>query len=379
MNRLLHLLMPAMLAVTAPAAESFVYFGTYTGPKSQGIYRARFDSATGRLGAAELAAECSSPSFLAVHPSGKYLYAIDEKADSAKDPARGVAAYAVDARSGALTLLNEQGIGSRGPCHLEVEATGRTLLVANYAGGSVVSLPISPDGKLGPARSHFTHAGSSVNQARQKEPHAHAIVASRDNRFAYVPDLGTDKIMIYQLDAAKATLASATPPFATLPPGSGPRHIAFHPGNTFAYAINEMLCTIAVFAVDLKTGALSDVQSISTLPPGESVQRGQSTAEIIVHPNGRFVYGSNRGHNTIVAYAVDLKTGKLTLIGHESTQGKTPRHFAIDPSGRWLLAENQDSDTVVVFRLDPKTGKLAPAGQSLAVPSPVCAVFVPAK
>jgi 6-phosphogluconolactonase len=379
MKKILPVLMLTALAVSAPAAESFVYFGTYTGPKSKGIYRAKFDSATGRLTPAELAAECSSPSFLAVHPNGKFLYAIDEKADAAKDAARGVAAYAIDTRTGALTLLNEQGIGSRGPCHVEVDATGKCLLVANYSGGSVAALPIAGDGKLGPARSHFTHAGSSVNSARQKEPHAHAATIAPGNRFAYVPDLGIDKVMIYQLDAAKATLASATPAFATLPPGSGPRHIAFRPDGKFAYVINELLCTMSVFAVEPKSGALSEVQLVSTLPPGETVQRGQSTAEVAVHPTGKFLYGSNRGHNTIVAYAIDAATGRLALLQHEPTQGLTPRHFAIDPSGGWLLAQNQGSDTVVVFRLDPKTGRLAPAGQSVAVPVPVCAVFAAAK
>ncbi|MDP3069193.1 MAG: lactonase family protein [Opitutaceae bacterium] len=375
--RLIALFVTPMLAV-ATATESFVFFGTYTGPKSKGIYRAKFDSATGRLAAAELAAECSSPSFLAAHPSGRFLYAIDERADATKDADRGVAAYAVDARTGTLTLLNEQGIGSSGPCHLEVDATGRCLLVANYAGGTVVSLPIATDGRLGPARSHLRHAGSSVNAARQKEPHAHAITIAPGNRFAYAPDLGIDKVMIYQVDPAAATLEAAAHPFAQLPLGSGPRHIAFRPDGKFAYVINELLCTMAVFAVEAKSGALIAAQSISTLPTGATVQRGQSTAEVHAHPSGRFLYGSNRGHNTIVVYAIEAATGRLTLVEHQSTQGQTPRHFAIDPSGGWLLAENQGSDTVVVFRIDPKTGRLTPTGQSLAVPVPVCAVFVAA-
>ncbi|MBL9190285.1 MAG: lactonase family protein [Opitutaceae bacterium] len=375
--RLLAFFLMPILA-SAAATESFVFLGTYTGPKSKGIYRAKFDAATGRLSAAELAAECSSPSFLAVHPNGKFLYAIDEKADAAKDPKRGVAAYAVDARTGTLTLLNEQGIGSSGPCHLEVDATGRCLLVANYGGGTVVSLPIAADGRLGPVQSHLRHAGSSVHATRQKGPHAHAITIAPGNRFAYAPDLGIDKVMIYRLDAASATLAAAAPDSVSLPPGSGPRHIALRPDGKFAYVINELLCTMAVFAVDAKSGALTAVQSISTLPPGEAVQRGQSTAEVAVHPGGKFLYGSNRGHNTIVVYAIEAATGRLTLVEHQSTQGQTPRHFAIDPSGGWLLAENQGTDTVVVFRIDPKTGRLTPSGQSLAVPVPVCAVFVAA-
>lgn len=371
--------MTSAIAATPPK-EYFVYFGTYTNKtQSKGIYRARLDVATGKLSPAEVAAECNDPSFVAVHPNGKFLYAIDERADPAKTPGRGVSAYAIDPKTGALTLLNEQSCGGPGPAHLAVDRAGKCVLVANYAGGSAAALPIGADGRIGPPASVIQHKGSSVNPQRQKEPHAHMIETSPDNRFAFVPDLGLDKLMAYKLDPAKASLTANEPAFAPLPPGSGPRHIAFSPNGKFAYVINEMLCTMAVFSYDAARGAFTDVQNISTLRPGETVQRGQSTAEVIAHPSGKFLYGSNRGHDTIVVYSVDSASGKLTYVEHQSTQGKNPRHFGVDPTGAWLIAENQNSDTVVVFRIDVRTGKLTPTGQTLPVPSPVAAVFVPVK
>lgn len=364
--------------VPAPK-EFFVYFGTYTGPKSKGIYRSRLDVATGKLSPAEVAAECSAPAFLAAHPTEKFLYAIDEASDPATKPGRGLAAYSLDQKTGGLVLLNEQTAGGSGPCHLTVDHDGKSVLVANYGGGSVAAVPLQPDGRLGALGTFIQHAGSSVNAARQKGPHAHVIVVAPDNRFALTADLGLDKILVYRLDAAKATLAPNTPAFATVPPGSGPRHLAFHPGGKFVYVISEMLCTMAVFRYDAARGELTDIQNISTLPPGETVKAGTSTAEVVAHPGGKFLFGSNRGHNTIAVFAIDQKTGQLTHIENQPTLGKTPRHFAVDPTGTWLLAENQDSDNVVVFRIDPQSGHLTPTGQSLAVPSPVCAIFVAAR
>lgn len=363
----------------APAKEYFVYFGTYTRTASKGIYRAKLDVATGRLSPAELAAEAKDPSFLAVHPNGNYVYAIEESSDPAKTPGRGVRAYAIDARTGALTFLNEQSPGAPGPCHLTVDRTGKSVLVANYSGGSVAALPVGADGKLGVAASVVKHTGSSVHPTRQKQPHAHAIDVSPDNRFALSPDLGIDQVRIYRLDPAKATLTPNSPASVALPPGSGPRHLAFHPNGRFVYVINELVCTMTVFSYDAARGELKDVQSVSTLPPGEVVKAGFSTAEVIAHPSGKFLFGSNRGHDSIVVYGVDANSGRLTYVENQSTQGKTPRHFAVDPSGAWLLAENQGSDTVAVFRIDPQSGKLTATGQSLAVPSPVSAVFVAAK
>jgi 6-phosphogluconolactonase len=370
-----------LTAATALAAEKeyFVYFGTYTKAPSKGIYRSRLDVATGHLSPAELAVEARDPAFLALHPNGKFLYAIDESSDPQKTPATGLSAYSLDATSGALTLLNQQTASGSGPCHLSVDHTGRTVLVANYGGGSVASVALAPDGKLGAVGSFFQHTGSSVNPARQKGPHAHEIVVSADNRFAFVPDLGLDQLKIYSLDAANAKLTAHTPAFAPIAAGSGPRHIAFHPGNKFAYVINEMLCTVTVLRYDDSKGAFTDLQTISTLPPGEAVPKGTSTAELQVHPSGKFLYGSNRGHNTIVVYAIDAANSQLTYVENVSTRGKTPRHFALDPTGTWLLAENQDSSDVSVFRIDAKTGRLTATDQLLKVPTPVCAVFVPIK
>lgn len=364
----------------APApTEFFVYFGTYTGPKSKGIYHSRLDVATGRLSPAEVAAECDSPSFLAVHPNGKFLYAIDETSNPATKPGRGVSAFALEPAGGGLTLLNQQTGGGPGPCHLAVDNDGRCVLVANYSGGSVAAISLLPDGRLGAPGTVIQHTGSSVNPARQKQPHAHSITVAPDNRFAFAADLGTDQVFAYQLDAARGMLAPNTPSFVRVPPGSGPRHFAFHPGGRFAYVINELTCTMSAFRYDAARGTLQDLQNISTLPPGEPVKSGYSTAEVVAHPGGKFLFGSNRGHDTIVVFAVDAATGRLTLVEHQPTQGKTPRNFAVDPTGAWLLAANQDSGTVVVFRVDPRSGRLAATGQSLAVPSPVCVSFVRAK
>ncbi len=378
---LLAVLASAVLPAANPpvAKEYFVYFGTYTGPKSKGIYRSRLDVATGKLSAAVVAAECADPSFVALHPNGRGLYAIDERSSPAKSPGRGVSAYALDVRTGSLTFLNEQGVGGPGPAHLVVDRDGKCVLVANYGGGSVAALPLSADGRLGPAATFIQHTGSSVNPTRQKEPHAHGFALSPDNRFALCADLGLDKVLVYKLDPAKASLIPNQPESAALPPGSGPRHLTFHPNGKFVYVISEMLCTMTVFRYDVTRGAMTSVQTISTLPPGETVQKGTSTAEVVAHPGGKFLFGSNRGHNTIVVYAVDPATGRLTYVENQPTQGKTPRHFAVDPSGTWLLAENQQSDNVTVFRIDGATGRLSSTGQSVDVPSAVSAVFVPVK
>jgi len=238
---------------------------------------------------------------------------------------------------------------------------------------------LSSDGRLGPPGATVQHAGSSVHPTRQKQPHAHGIYVAPGKRFALSPDLGVDKVLVYRLDAARATLTPNTPAAAALPPGSGPRHLTFHPSGKFVYVINELTCTMSVFSFDAQRGELKELQNISTLPPGETVKQGQSTAELVAHPNGKFLYGSNRGHNTIVVFAVDPATGRLTHVENASTQGRTPRHFAIDPTGTWLLAENQGSDTVAVLRVDPDSGRLTPTGYSLDLPVPVCSVFVRAR
>ena len=369
--------LPMTTSIHALERECFVYFGTYTKAASKGIYRSRLDLSSGRLTPAELAAEAINPSFLALHPGGKSLYAIEESSDPQRTPSAGLSAYALDSRSGALTLLNQQTAAGAGPCHLTVDRDGKAVLVANYGGGSVAAVSLLSDGRLGAVGAFIQHTGSSLNPARQKGPHAHQIVVSADNRFAFAPDLGIDRVLVYKFDAPRAKLTANTPASISLPPGSGPRHLAFHPSNQFVYVISELLCTMTAYRYDIARGSLTETQSISTLRPGESVEKGTSTAEVVVHPTGKFLYGSNRGHNTIVVYAINPTSGELTHLENQSTLGKTPRHFAIDPTGTWLLAENQDSSTVAVFRIDPASGRLAPTGQLLDVPFPVCAVFLP--
>ncbi|MGA2029711.1 MAG: lactonase family protein [Verrucomicrobiota bacterium] len=360
------------VAVNNSIGESLVYFGTYTGAKSQGIYVSRFDPATGRLSAPELAAETQNPSFLAVHLKGRYLYAVNEV-----DNTGIVSAFALDANTGKLTPLNRQASGGSGPCHLAVDATGKCLLVANYNSGSIAALPIHSDGSLGEATTTIQHAGSSVNLARQAGPHAHFISLSPDNRFALNCDLGLDKVFAYRLDADAAKLSPSEPPFASVAPGSGPRHLTFSPDGKFVYVINEMASTISTFTYNATNAALAEMQTLSTLP--KDFSGNNTAAEIIMHPSGKFLYGSNRGDDSIAVFAVDQKSGLLTFIECQSTQGRTPRHFVIDSTGHWLLAENQASDSVVVFAIDPDTGKLKPNGQTIAVGAPICAVFVEGK
>lgn len=361
------------------AGEYHVYFGTYTGEKSKGIYVARFDSTTGKLSEARLAVETRNPSFLAVHPNGKFLYAVGEVDNTHGQRAGAVIAYGFDPGTGSLTQLNQQTSGGAGPCHISIDATGKCALVANYGSGSIAALPVKPDGTLGEAATTIQHTGSSVNPQRQAGPHAHFICPSPDNRFALAADLGLDKVLVYQLDAATAKLTTNDPPFAAVAHGAGPRHLAFHPNGKFVYVINEMALTVTTFSYDAARATLFEEQTISTLPADYTAKGRDSGAEITAHPNGKFVYASNRGHNTIAVFAVDGQSGRLRLVQNWPSHHKTPRHFAIDPTGRWLLAENQDSDAVVLFAIDLQTGELKHTGRVLNVPTPVCAVFVKAQ
>lgn len=363
--------------VSAQAGEMLVYVGTYTNnEKSKGIYVSRLNLTTGRLSEPQLAAETTSPSFLAIHPDGRHLYAANEVRTFGGQQTGAVSAFAIDKATGTLKALNQQSSGGSGPAHLVVDATGRVVLVANYGGGSVAALPIAADGSLKAPSSVVQHTGSSVDPKRQTKPYAHSINVDPANRFAYAADLGIDKILIYRLDPAAGTLVANTPASASVAPGSGPRHFAFHPARPYAYVINEMLLTVTAFRHDPASGALSEIQSITTLPPGQSPQTGFSTAEVQVHPSGRFLYGSNRGHDSLTVFAIDEASGRLTFVENEPTQGSVPRGFGIDPTGQYLLAGNQRSDTVVVFRIDQKTGHLTPTGQTLSIGAPVCVKFV---
>ena len=380
MYRILHLCLVAQFFCFAVGAGEFqVYFGTYTAGKSKGIYVSRFDSTTGKLTTPELAVETRNPSFLALHPNGKYLYSVAEVDSTQGRPAGGVAAFAIDDASGKLTALNQQNSGGTGPCHVSVDATGKCLLVANYGSGSIASFPIHADGSLGEAATTIQHAGLSVNKDRQAGPHAHFLLPSPDNRFALAGDLGLDKVLIYHLDANTARLTPNEPPFATVPPGAGSRHLAFSRDGKMVFVINEINLTVTTFRYDAVNATLTPIQNISTLPENHPATANDSCAEIAVSPNGKFVYASNRGHDSITVFSLDPDSGKLTLVENQPTQGKTPRHFTLDPTGRWLIAENQNSDSIVVFSIDPTTGKLKPTGQTLALGSPVCAVFLPVK
>jgi 6-phosphogluconolactonase len=362
----------------ARAGELLVFIGTYTGAKSKGIYVSRLDLSSGKLAEPELAAEIASPSFLALSPDHRFLYAVNEVGSFAGKKSGAVSAFSVNPQTGALRLLNQQPSGGGGPCHLTVDRSGKNVLVANYGGGNVSVFPLAKDGSLGEATAFMQHHGSSVNKQRQNAPHAHGIYVDARNRFAFVPDLGIDQVVIYRFDADKGSLTPNDPPFAALAPGAGPRHLSFHPNNQHAFVINELLCTITAFRYDADRGTLDEIQTISTLPEGQSVLPNFSTAEIEVHPSGKFLYGSNRGHDSIAVFAIDPDRGALRLVQHESTQGKTPRNFAIEPAGRYLLAANQNSDNIVVFRIDSATGRLTPAGQSIQVGAPVCVQFMPA-
>ena len=353
-----------------------MFVGTDTRPPSKGIYAYRFQPATGEvtpLGDAGLVAETENPSFLAVHPNQRFLYAVNEVSRYEGTAAGSVSAFSVNLETGALTLLNR--VSSRGgsPCHLELDRSGQWLFVANYGGGSVAAFPVQADGKLGESSAFFQHEGKSVNAARQSGPHGHATVVSPDNKFMLAADLGLDKILTYRIDAARGGLAPADPPFSAIKPGSGPRHLAFRPDGKFAYVLNEMLSSVGAYAYDANRGSLAELQTVSTLPEGFSADN--SGAEIMTHPTGKFLYTSNRGHDSIAIFRVDAARGTLTPAGHVPTQGKTPRGFGIDPSGRFLVAGNQNSGTVVIFRIDEQTGGLTPTGTTLQVGSPVNVVF----
>lgn len=352
-----------------------VYIGTYTGAKSKGIYLGELDLASGALTIKGLAGEAVNPSFVAIHPNQKFLYAVGEVDNFDKKKTGGVSAFAIDPKTGNLTLLNQQSSGGAGPCHLVVDKAGKNVLVANYSGGSVASLPIGDDGKLKEPASVIQHKGSSVNADRQKQPHAHSINLDAANKFAIAADLGLDKLLVYQFDPAKGTLTPHEPPSAPVAPGAGPRHFTFSPDGKFGYVINEMGNTVTAFSYDPAKGTFKEIQAIPTLPKDFT---GKSyTAEVVAHPSGKFLYGSNRGHDSIAIFAVDPDSGKLTAAGHEPTKGKTPRNFAIDPTGTYLLAENQGSGTIVVFRIDAKTGALKQVGDPVSVPGPVCVRFAP--
>jgi len=373
---LLALLLVRVCAGAAPVEHNYlVYVGTYTedGSKSKGIYAYRYDAATSEITSAGLAAETVNPSFLAVHPNHRFLYAVNEVGNYKGQKSGAVSAFAIDRVTGKLTLLNQVASKGADPCYIIVDKAGKYVLVANYTGGSVAVFPVADDGRLGEASAFVQHTGHGTNPERQEGPHAHSIDLSPDNRFAIVDDLGLDETIVYRFD--KGTLIPNGPQFGKADPGAGPRHFAFHPNGKFAYVVNEMGTSVSVFAFDSNAGVLRPQQTISTIPKGFAEHNDD--AEIEVHPSGKFLYASNRGHDSIAVFAIDANKGTLSLVEYASTKGGTPRSFEIDPTGSLLFAENEKSNNIVVFRIDQQTGRLTATGKVLEVVEPVCVKFVP--
>ncbi|MGB8456526.1 MAG: lactonase family protein [Candidatus Acidiferrum sp.] len=368
---------PQIPGKSAAKGQYIAFVGTYTTKTtSKGIYAYRFDPSKGQLTPIGVAAEAVDPSFLAVHPNGKYLYAVNEIGNFNGEASGAVSAFAIDAKTGSLKFLNQVPTRGAGPCYVSLDKTGAYVLVANYDSGNIASFPVHGDGSIGTASGFVQHSGTGPNKQRQEGPHAHWIGTSPDNRFALAVDLGLDQVIVYGFDAGTGVFTPTLGGSAKVKPGSGPRHLAFSPNGKFAYVISEMASTVTLFSYRANNGSFSALQTISTLPSDYSGSK--EAAEIAVHPSGKFLYASNRGHDSIAVFAIDPKKGTLRSLGQVLTGGKTPRHFAIDPTGAYLLAENQESNNVVVFHIDPATGSLTPTGQTIEVPSPVCITFVAA-
>ena len=361
------------VAVQPLTQEATLYIGTYTNAKSKGIYRSKFDLNTGEINNISLIAEAANPSFLALHPNKPFLYAVNELTEFEGAATGAVSAFRLDGPSNRATLLNQQTTHGGAPCYISLDPTGKWALIANYVDGYVAVFPIEEDGRLGEAASVVQHEGKSVNERRQEGPHAHCFLLDPAGRFAFSADLGIDKIMIYALDSETGILTPNEMPFAAVEPGAGPRHFTFHPNGRHAFVINELDSTITAFGYDADRGELMPLSTISTLPADYS--ETSYCADIHVHPNGRFVYGSNRGHNSIAIASFDESSGQLSLLGTESTQGDWPRNFTLNPTGAFLLVANQRSDDIVVFRVDPDTGLLAYTGHTAQTPTPVCLKF----
>jgi 6-phosphogluconolactonase len=375
------LLAGVMMSAGIHAADSVrVYIGTSGNPDADtaGIYLSQFDPETGALSQPVQAGQVRRPSWVTQHPSGKFLYACDEMVDAAGKKSGGVMGFAVDPATGMLTRIDEESSGGGGPCFVEVDPSGRTLLAANYGSGSLASLPIDPaTGKMSAPASTHQLQGTGPNQKRQAGPHAHCFRVDPSGKFAVGCDLGTDKVMIYRLDAAAGTVTPNDPPFGSMAGGAGPRHIAFSPDGKIFYVNGEMGQNVTAFAWDADKGALREIQTVETLPADypAAARDANTTAQILVSPNGKFLYVSNRGHDSIAAFAIDPATGKLTPRGFTPTGGKVPRNFAIDPSGKFMIVGNQASNELVVFKIDPESGGLTKTDVKVSVVSPTCVHF----
>jgi len=380
----------ALSLVTASAKDSpnnkyLLFVGTYTGKDSKGIYAYRFDAASSEFTPLGLAAETDNPSFLAIDPSRRFLYAVNEVSNYKGASSGAVTAFAINHQTGKLSFLNQ--VPSRGadPCYIAFDKTGKFALVANYTGGSVAVFDVQKNvqkdvqhdpphnGQIGETSAFIQDVGSSIDKQRQEGPHAHWIETTPDNRYALAADLGLDKLLIYRFNEATGALTANNPPYANLDPGAGPRHLAFHPNGKFAYVVNELQSTVTTFSYDGSRGRLQKLNSVSTLP--KNFSGSNTAAEIKVNPNGKFLFASNRGDDSIAAFSIDT-TGRLTLIDFFPAQGKTPRNFEIDPTGKLLLVANQDTNNIAVFRIDPRSGRLTSTNQTLNIFSPVCLKFM---
>lgn len=361
-----------MLALAVPAAAVDpvynLYVGTYTGHGSRGIYAWRFEPATGKSEQIGLVAETENPTFLAIHPSGKYLYAVNEVGKGK------ISAFAVDPKTGKLSALNTSGSGGSGPCHLSIDKSARDIATANYGSGTIALVRVNGDGTLGAIASEDQHKGTGADKKRQEGPHAHSINFTPDGHFAVAADLGTDQLYVYRFDAARGELTRDDHLTVKTAPAAGPRHFAFHPNGKYGYAINEINSTITAYSYD-GGGGLRAIESLSTLP--KDFHGENTTAEVVVHPNGRTLYASNRGHDSIAVFSINPMTGKLTFVEHVPTQGKTPRNFALDPTGKYLFVANETTNNIALFRVGDD-GRLTFTGQTLSAVAPVCIRFVAA-
>ena len=353
--------------------DLFVFVGTYTNSGSKGVYTLRMNGDTGELTEVSAISGIENPSFVALDPSNEHLYVVGEVSDV--DGAGAITSFSVNSATGELTRINQRSTGGPGPCHLMVDSTDSLVIVTNYGGGSVAVLPINDDGSLGERTEFIQHEGSSINTSRQQQAHAHSVNIDRSNTRAYVCDLGMDRVFIYDIDHANGKLTPSAQAYVDEVAGEGPRHFDFHPSGKFVYVINELGLTITVYGLG-EDGRLTPVQTVPTLPEGTEMQARYSTADIHVSPDGKYVYGSNRGHDSLVIYAIDQSTGKMTYVGHQSTLGEEPRNFAITPDGAFLLAENQNSGTIVTFKRE-SDGTLTATGSVIEVPAPVCIQFMP--
>jgi 6-phosphogluconolactonase len=352
---------------TAFAQDSAVWIGmgNPTRGETPGVYRATLDAKTGALSKPELAAEIGSPEFLAIHPNGKVLYSVCQL--EGRKP--GVAAFEISDDRRSLKLLNTQPLGDGGACHLVTDRSGKCLFTAQYGTGTVAAFPLASDGRIQPRSELVQHTGSGPNRARQERPHAHYVGTDPANRYLFVPDLGTDQVVIYEMDLESGKLKPHG--HGTCPPGSGPRHLVFHPNGRFVYVVNELTITVTVFAYDAKAGTLTPIETVESLPDNLR-ELANSAAEIYIHPSGNFLYASTRGHDSITAFRVDPTSGKLTFIEREPVRGSHPRNFNLDPSGKWLLAAGRDSNTIAVFQIDPQTGSLIFTNKIVNSPAPIC-------